>query len=98
MNWAPKLARNLGEPQTCGNGDHGDQRHGGRQIHHHRDHADGGEQRRQQLPQSLTQTLRQVVDVVGDAADQLAPRVAIEVAERQPVELVFDLRPHPQHC
>ena len=35
--------------------------------------------------------LRDVVDVVGDPAEQLAARLAVEVAQRQPVELVLDL-------
>ena len=38
-----------------------------------------------------------VVDVVGDAAEQLAARRAVEVAERQPVDLVLDVLAHPAH-
>ena len=58
---------------------------------HHRQHADHGEQRRQQLAQRLLQGLRDVVDVVGHPAQQLAARLPVEVRQRQPVELVLDL-------
>ena len=39
--------------------------------------------------------LRDVVDVVGDPAEQLAARLAVEVAQRQPVQLVLDLGAQP---
>ena len=63
---------------------------------HHRDHRDDGEQRGEQLAQRLLQALRDVVDVVGDAAEQLAARLAVEVRQRQPVELVLDVAPQAE--
>ena len=38
-----------------------------------------------------------VVDVVGDPAQQLAARLLVEVAQRQPVDLVLDVGAHPPH-
>ena len=60
-------------------------------------HADDREQRREQLAQRLLQALGDVVDVVGDAAEQVAARLAVDVAERQPVELVLDVGAQPVH-
>ena len=39
--------------------------------------------------------LADVVDVVGDAAEQLAARLPVEVAQRQPVDLLLDVRAQP---
>ena len=39
----------------------------------------------------LLEGLADVVDVVGDAAQQVAPRVRVEVAQRQPAELLVDV-------
>ena len=39
--------------------------------------------------------LRDVVDVVGDPAEQLAARLLVEVAQRQPVQLVLDVGAQP---
>ena len=58
---------------------------------HHGDHGDDGEQRGEQLAERLLQALLDVVDVVGDPAEQLAARLAVEVGQRQPVELGLDL-------
>ena len=43
------------------------------------------EQRGEHLAQRLLQRLGDVVDVVRDAAEGVRPRLAVEVAERQPV-------------
>ena len=64
---------------------------------HHHDDADDGEQRRQELAQRLLEALGDVVDVVGDPAQQVTARLAVDVAERQRVELVLDLGPQPEH-
>ena len=61
-------------------------------IAEHRDH---GHQRGEQLAHRLLQRLADVVDVVGDPAEQLAARRAVEVAQRQPVDLVLDVLAHP---
>ena len=45
--------------------------------------ADQREHRREHLAQRLLQALRDVVDVVGDPAQQVAARLAVDVAERQ---------------
>ena len=39
----------------------------------------------------LLEALRDVVDVVGDAAEHLAALLAVEVRQRQPVQLVLDV-------
>ena len=64
---------------------------------HHRQHADDGQQRDEQLAHRLLQGLADVVDVVGDPRQQLAARLPVEVAQRQPVELVLDVVAHPAH-
>ena len=58
---------------------------------HQDQHADDRQERRDELGQALLERLADVVDVVGDAAQQVAARVAVEVAERQPAELVVDV-------
>ena len=55
------------------------------------------EHRREHLAQRLLQALGEVVDVVGDPAQQVAARLAVDVAERQAVELVLDLGAQPVH-
>ena len=69
----------------------------GRDPEHHRQHREHGEQRGEQLAHRLLQRLADVVDVVGDPAQQLAARLLVEVAQRQPVDLVLDVGAHPQH-
>ena len=59
---------------------------------HHDQHADDRQQRRDELGQALLERLADVVDVVGDAAQEVAARVAVEVAQRQPAELRVDVR------
>ena len=61
-----------------------------RDREHHDRHADEGEERREDLADRLLQALGEVVDVVGDPAQQVAAGLAVDVAERQPVELVLD--------
>ena len=56
-------------------------------THHHGQHADDGQQRRDDLAERLLHGLGDVVDVVGDPAEHLAVRLAVEVAQRQPGEL-----------
>ncbi len=58
-----------------------------RDRHHHRDDADDRERRRQQLAERLLHALLDVVDVVGRPAEDLAARLAVEVAQRQAVQL-----------
>ena len=53
--------------------------------------------RREQLAQRLLQALREVVDVVGDPAQHVAARLAVDVAQRHPAELVLDVRTQPEH-
>ena len=72
--------------------DHRQQR---RDPDHHRQHRDHGHQRGHQLAHRLLEGLADVVDVVGDPAQQLAARRPVEVAERQPVDLVLDVLAHP---
>ena len=49
----------------------------------------------EQLAHRLLQGLADVVDVVGDPAEQLAARLPVEVAQRQPVDLLLDVGAHP---
>ena len=63
--------------------------------HHQDQHEDDRQQRGDELRQALLQRLADVVDVVGDATQQVAARVAVEVAQRQPAELFVDLRSQP---
>ena len=62
---------------------------------HHDQDADDREQRGDQLGQALLERLADVVDVVRDPAQQVAARVAVEVAERQPAELLVDVLAQP---
>ena len=55
------------------------------------------ERRREQHAERLLQALGDVVDVVGDPAQQVASRLAVDVHERQPVELVLDVAAEPVH-
>ena len=59
--------------------------------------ADDRQRRREQLAQRLLQALREVVDVVGDPAQQVAARLAVDVAQRHPVELVLDVGTQAEH-
>ena len=71
---------------------HGQQRDHGEQRgdhHHHHEHADHRQERGQQLAHRLLQALRDVVDVVGDPAEQLAAGPGVDVAQREPVQLVL---------
>ena len=63
-------------------------------VEHHPHYEDHRQQRCEQLAHRLLERLGHVVDVVGHPAEQLAA-LAVEVAERQPVELVLDVRTHP---
>ena len=58
---------------------------------HHDEHADDGEHRRDDLREALLQRVGDVVDVVGHAREDVAARVVVEVAQRQPRELLVDL-------
>ena len=61
----------------------------------HHDHgADDREQGEDELAQHLLERLADVVDVVGGAAHHLAAGHAVEVAQRQMVELGLDLLAH----
>ena len=62
---------------------------------HHDQHADDRQQRGDELGQALLERLADVVDVVGDAAQQVAARVAVEVAQRQPGELLVHVAAEP---
>ena len=73
----------------------GDQGQHRRDHEHHDHHADHREQRREQLGQRLLQGLGDVVDVVGDPAQQLTARRAVEVGQRQSVDLALHLVAHP---
>ena len=53
--------------------------------------------RGEQLAQRLLEALGDVVDVVGDPAEQVAAGLAVDVAERQAVELVLDVGAQPVH-
>ena len=78
-------------------GHQGNQRQGRRNVEHHRNDTQDRQQGREQLAQRLGQALGDVVDVVGHPAEQLAPRLPVEEAEREPVDLLLDLGPHPIH-
>ena len=60
-----------------------------------REHADDGEERRDDLREALLQRVGDVVDVVGHAREDVAARVAVEVAQRQARELLVDLVAQP---
>ena len=62
---------------------------------HHDQHADDGQDRRDELGQALLERLADVVDVVGDAAQDVAARVAVEVLERQAPQLLVDVAAQP---
>ncbi len=55
---------------------------------HHRQDADDGDDRGDDLRQALLERVGDVVDVVGREAQRLATLVRIEVLERQPAELL----------
>ena len=74
--------------------DHREQR---RDPEHHPEHREHRQQRGEQLAHRLLQGLADVVDVVGDPAQQLTARLPVEVAQRQRVDLVLDVGPHPPH-
>ena len=74
------------------NGDQRDQRQHRRDGEHHHQYADHRQQSRQHLAQGLLQGLGDVVDVIGHSAEQLTPRLPVEVAQRQLVDLVLDVR------
>ena len=64
--------------------------------HHHRD-ADQQQDRGQHLAERLLQALGEVVEVVGDAAEEVATRLVVDVAQRQPVDLRLGLLAQVQH-
>ncbi len=63
----------------------------GRDREHHDHHADDHQRGREHHAQGLLQALRDVVDVVGDPAQQVAAGLAVDVPEREAVELVLDV-------
>ncbi len=71
------------------------QRQHRRDPEHHRQHRDHRHQRREQLAHRLLEALADVVDVVGDPAEHLAAGRAVEVGQRQPVDLLLDVLAHP---
>jgi hypothetical protein len=84
--------------------DHGDeerQRHGEDRNdreertdpQHHRERADHREHRRHELVQALLERRSDVVDVIGDAAQDVAVRMAVEVAQWKARELLLHLAP-----
>ena len=77
--------------------DEGDQRQQRRDREHHDEHADDGEHRGEHLAERLLEALGDVVDVVGDPAEQVAAGLAVDVGERQAVELVLDVGAQPVH-
>ena len=74
-----------------------DQRELPRDHEHHREDTDDGERRGEQLAQCLLEALGDVVDVIGDPTQQVASRLAVDVGERQAVDLLLDLRAQPHH-
>ncbi len=85
------------DQQRQRHGEDRDQRQQRRDRDHHDDDADDGERRRQHHAQRLLQALRDVVDVVGDPAQEIAAWCAVDVSERQAVQLVFDVAPQLVH-
>ena len=75
----------------------GDEGEGGGDVDHHPDHEHDRQHRGEQLAHRLLEALGDVVDVVGYPAQEFTARLAVEVTEREPVELVFDFGTHPQH-
>ena len=59
--------------------------------------ADERERRREQLAQRLLEALGEVVDVVRDPAQHVAARLAVDVPQRHPVELVLDVGAQAEH-
>ena len=86
-----RFAIRAGDDHRQRHRDQRDQRQQRRDPEHHHQHADHGQQRGEQLAHRLLQRLADVVDVVGDPAEQLAARLLVEVAQRQPVQLVLDV-------
>ena len=62
---------------------------------HHDEHPDDGQERGDQLGQALVEGLADVVDVVRDPAQEVAPRMPVEVPQRQAGELAVDLLTEP---
>ncbi len=58
-----------------------------RDDEHHHDRGDQHEDVGEQLADRLLEALGQVVDVVGHPAQQIAPRGAVDVAERERLSL-----------
>ena len=80
---------------TMGTAEQRDHREERADREHHDQHADDRQQRRDELGQALLERLADVVDVVGDAAQQVAAGMVVEVAQRQPGELVVDVAAQP---
>ena len=72
-------------------GDQGNDRQQRTDPDHHGQHAHDGQRRREDLRHPLLQGGRDVVDIVGDPAEQVAMRMAVEVFQRQPRHLRFDV-------
>ena len=64
---------------------------------HHRGDADQQEHRGEHLGEGLLEALGDVVEVVGDAAEQVAAGLAVDVGEREVVELGLGLGPEAEH-
>ena len=72
-------------------GDQGDERELPGQPEHHADDADHGQHRVHERGERLLEGLLDVVHVVGGAGEQVAALPAVEVTQRQPVDLGLDL-------
>ena len=70
---------------------HRDERKDRADPDHHRQHANNGQHRGDQLRERLLQGHSDVVDVVGDPAQQVAARRGVEIAQRQTSELEVHL-------
>ena len=90
-----RLMMRIVTTSDAGHGEQRDQREDRADREHHDQHADDRQQRRDELGQALLERLADVVDVVGDAAQQVAARVVVEVAQRQPAELAVDVLAQP---
>ena len=68
-----------------------------RDPEHHAHHAADRQHRGEELAQTLLQCRGEVVDVVGDPAQDVTVRMAVEVAQWQPAQLLLDLTAQPEH-
>ena len=68
-----------------------------RDRQHHGHHPEHGQNGPQRAGQRLLKRVGDVVDVVGDAAEQFAALDAVEVGQRQVVDLGLDVCAQPEH-